>query len=318
VTSRRPAIRRAAVAVLVLVVLAFFAYAVVDAWDATGGVLPSVARFAVAVGLWAVGLVCGSYAWAVLLGGEHRIEHGAALIVAQLAKYVPGGVWQVSGQVALARSAGVEVRRAATAFSVLAVCQAVAGFTFVPLLAITWTDAPIAVRVLLGVGSLASLALIDRRWMVWVLARIPRTRDASHALVPSQGAIVRAWVAGVVALVLATIAYLVLLGGYGSVPRVGFVAAAFATAWTVGFLVIPLPSGLGLREAVLVGLLHGLAPTSVVVATSVYQRLATIVAEAVMAAIVSHRVRPSRLAAARAAVRARDGADDAGSTSPDA
>jgi len=293
--------RRAAVVVLIVVVLAFFVYAVVDAWNATDGELPSVARLVAAVALWMVGLVAGAYAWATLLGGDHRLEHGAALIVAQLAKYVPGGIWQASGQVALARSAGVEVKRAATAFSVLAVCQAVAGATFLPLLALTWTSPPVVVRVLIGAGALVAVALIDRRWMVWALRRIPRARDASEALVPSQPAIVRAWLASVVTLGLAAAAYLVLLGSYGTVDDPARVIAGFAAAWTVGFVVLVLPSGLGIREAVLVGLLHGVAPSSVIVATSVYQRLTTIAAEGLMALLVSHRLRPARLAAARAA-----------------
>jgi uncharacterized membrane protein YbhN (UPF0104 family) len=297
---------------LVLVVLGFFVYAIVDAWRATDGELPSIARLVAAVALWMVGLVAGAYAWATLLGGDHRIEHGAALIVAQLAKYVPGGIWQASGQVALARSAGVEVKRAATAFSVLAVCQAVAGATFVPLLALTWTDPPVVVRVLLGLGSLVALALIDRRWMVWALRKIPRTRDASDALVPRQAAIVRAWLASIVTLGLAAVAYLVLLGGYGAIDDPLLVVAAFATAWTVGFLVLPLPSGVGVREAVLIALLQGVMPSSVIVATSVYQRLTAIAAEGLMALLVSHRLRPTRLAAARTASREQGrGGDDA-------
>ncbi len=306
-----------AVAVAVVVVLAFFVYAIVDAWNATGGELPSVARLAAAVALWAVGLVCGGYAWATLLGGEHRVEHGASLIVAQLAKYVPGGVWQASGQVALARSAGVEVKRAAATFSVLAVCQAVAGAAFAPLLALTWTSPPVWVRALIGFGSLVLFALVDRRWMVWALGRIPRTRDASDALVPPQAAIVRAWLASIVTLGLAALAYLVLLGSYGPIHRPAHVIAAFAAAWTIGFLVLPLPSGVGVREAVLVALLHGVMPTSVIVATSVYQRLTTIGAEGLMALLVSHRLRPARLAAARAE-SLEVGAADPPETGPEA
>lgn len=305
------AVRRVVVVVFVALVLAFFAYAIVDAWNATDGELPSVARLGAAVGLWAVGLVCGGFAWAMLLGGDHRLEHGAALIVSQPAKYVPGGVWQATGQVTLARSAGVSVTRAATAFSVLAVCQAVAGCTLVPVLAITWTSASVVLRVLLGIGSLLSLALIDRRWMVWVLHKIPRTRDAKDELVPRQAVIVRVWLVSIATLGLTTVAYLVLLGSYGPVDRPALVFAAYATAWVAGFVVIPIPSGLGIREAVLVGILHGVYPSSVIVATSVYLRLTTIVAEGLMALLVWHRVRPSRLAAARAA--STGAGEDAGS-----
>lgn len=292
-------VRRVGTIALIVVVLAFFTYAVVDAWNATDGELPSVARIGVAVGLWMAGLLCAGFAWAMLLGGDHRMEHGASLIVAQLGKYVPGGVFQASGQVALARSAGVSVRRGATAFSVLAICQAVAGCTFLPLLAFAWPSPPGWVRAVLVVGGVTSLALIDRRWMVWVLRKIPRTRDATEELVPTQAVIVRAWLASVVTLGLTTVAYVVLLGSYGRLHDPLWVVGAYAAAWTAGFVVIPIPSGLGIREAVLVALLHGAYPSSVLVATSVYLRLTTIAAEGLMALLASHWVRPARLAAIR-------------------
>ena len=294
-----PTVRRVGTIVLIVVVLAFFAYAVVDAWDATHGELPSIWRIVAAVGLWMVGLVCAGLAWSLLLGGDHRVEHGASLIVAQLGKYVPGGVFQASGQVALARSAGVSVRRGATAFSVLAICQAVAGCSFLPLLAFAWPSPPGWVRAILLVGGVASLALIDRRWMVWTLRKIPRTRDAPDELVPGQAVIVRAWLTSVVTLGLTTVAYVLLLGGYGRLHDPLWVVGAYAAAWTAGFVVIPIPSGLGIREAVLVAILHGAYPSSVLVATSVYLRLTTIAAEGLMALVVSHRVRPARLAAIR-------------------
>ena len=221
--------------------------------------------------------------------------------MAQLAKYVPGGVWQASGQVALARSTGVEVKRAAATFSVLAVCQAVAGAAFAPLLALTWTSPPVWVRALIGFGSLVLFAA--RRPALDGMGAGEDPTDAWHAsdaLVPPQAAIVRAWLASIVTLGLAALAYLVLLGSYGPIHRPAHVIAAFAAAWTIGFLVLPLPSGVGVREAVLVALLHGVMPTSVIVATSVYQRLTTIGAEGLMALLVSHRLRPGRLAAARA------------------
>jgi uncharacterized membrane protein YbhN (UPF0104 family) len=76
------------------------------------------------------------------------------------------------------------------------------------------------------------------------------------------------------------------------------VVSAYAIAWLIGFVLVPLPSGLGAREAVLVGLLHGLFPTSVLVAASVFHRIVQIVVEGLLALIASHRVRPSRLRAA--------------------
>jgi uncharacterized membrane protein YbhN (UPF0104 family) len=63
---------------------------------------------------------------------------------------------------------------------------------------------------------------------------------------------------------------------------------AFALAWLVGFVIFPLPSGLGAREVVLVALLSHLSP-GLVLGISVIHRFASIVAEMSVLLLVSHR-----------------------------
>jgi hypothetical protein len=103
-----------------------------------------------------------------------------------IAKYIPGGVWQASGQLGLARSAGVQIQRSAVAFTVQALMQAVAACTFGAVVAVTWTDGASWLRVLLALASVFSLALVDRRWMVWTLHKIPRTRMSSDLVLRSE------------------------------------------------------------------------------------------------------------------------------------
>ena len=293
-TFTRSTIIRLAVAVFVVVAIVFFVLALVAAWRESAA-LPSVWRLCAVAALWVIGLVSAAAAWATLLGGTRRIDHGAASIVSQVAKYIPGGVWQASGQLGLARSAGVQFQRGAVAFTVQALMQAVAACTFGAVVALAWTDGADWLRVLLALASVLSLALVDRRWMVWILHKIPRTRDASSDLVPTQRAILLTYIAGFVTIATLGLGYLIVLGSFGSVDDPWLVVSAFAIAWLVGFLLVPLPSGLGAREAVLVAILHGTFPSSVLVAASVYQRVVLIAIEGLLALIASHRVRPSRL-----------------------
>jgi uncharacterized membrane protein YbhN (UPF0104 family) len=300
--TRRTA-QRLGIVVLVLAALAFFAYSLRDAWNRTHGELPSVARLSVSAILICAGLIAASVAWATLLGGTRRIEHAAGLLVAQLGKYVPGVVWQAAGQVGLARSAGVRVSRGVVAFTVMALTQTVAGCTYAILLAFAWSSASVLLRIALGIGGVAAFVLLDRRWMAKLLHRIPRTRDAPSDVVPSQPASVGAWAASVVTLGANSAAFVVMLGSFGRVHDPGLVVAAYAAAWTVGFVAVPVPSGVGIREAVLVAILHGSFPSSVLVAASVYHRLVSIGTEGIMAAIASHRVRPARLRASATPTR---------------
>jgi hypothetical protein len=286
---------RVAVSVFVAIVVAFFGLALVKAWQATDGELPSVWRILATAGLWTVGLLALAYAWATLLGGDRRVDHGAAVLVAQLGKYVPGGVWQATGQVGLARSAGVPLKRGAVTFSVLAILQAISWCLFAVPLAITWSDASVGLRIVVAAGGIAVLPLIDRRWMVWLLHKIPRTRDAASDIVPAQRPMVLAFGGCFVTMLCASVAYLILLASFGSVSNPTLVVAAYAAAWTVGFIAVPVPAGFGVREVILLTILHGAMPASVLVAASVYHRLISVATEGTLAAVASHRLRPSRM-----------------------
>jgi len=298
-TVKRSTLVRVAVVVFVAIAIVCFVLALVGAWRQSAA-LPSIWRLCAVGGLWVIGVLSAAFAWATLLGGDHRLEHGAASIVSQIAKYIPGGVWQASGQLGLARSVGVQLQRSAVAFTVQMLMQAVAACTFGVVVAITWSDGAGWLRVVLALGAVMSLVLVDRRWMVWILHKIPRTRDASSDLVPPQRTILTTFAAALVTIATLGIGYLIVLGSFGSVDDPWLVVGAFAIAWLVGFLLVPLPSGLGAREAVLVALLHGMFPSSVLVAASVYQRVALIATEGLLALIASHRVRPSRLRATTA------------------
>lgn len=288
--ERRARLLRIGARIFVVVALACFAIALVDAWKATDGVLPPVWRLGAAVGLWCIGLLAASLGWMILLG-ERRFEIAAGQLVSQLAKYVPGGIWQPAGQIGLARTAGVPLRRSVVAFTVSVIIAVASGGAFMALLAATWGDASPLVRVLLYVGAAAAVLLLDRRWMVFLLARIPRTRGESGELVPRQRAIFAAAAAFVVSLLTAAVSYYVLLGSFGRVDDPLLVIAGFVTAWTAGFVVVPVPSGLGIREAVLAATLAGMFVPSVLIAASVYQRLTALAAEGLLAAAVTPGLR---------------------------
>ncbi len=280
---RRVPWRRVASAVFVVAAIAFFAVALVDTWgDANGAAVPSVLAFAVAGVLCAVVLVAACEAWIILLGTVRRRAHSPGFLIAQLGKYVPGGIWQAMGQVSFAREAGVSVSRATTAFASVAVTQVVAGAVLSSGLAIFWSSAPLLVRIALACG-VGAVVILDRRWMVWVVRRIPRASEAHAEEVPAQPRILRAFGAALVSLLLLGCAYAVLLGSATHVDDVELVVLAQIAAWTAGFLVVPIPAGLGVRELVLVAILGSTYRSSLIVATSVYLRLVIMIVEGTFA-----------------------------------
>lgn len=268
--------------------VAFLVVAFWRTWDrSTDMVVPAWWRLAAACALIGLAMSLAYRAWAQLFERPVRSRSLAAgFFVSQLGKYVPGAVWQAVGQVGYASRAQVSLPRAATAFVVFSFTQAAAG-------AVVGAGVAFVIPGLswwLRLGALAGLTLVvllDRRWMVWAIGVYRRlrpapddTREPVTDLVPSQRAILSscAWSIGVMLAMGG--AFVVLLNGLGTIsPAVPAAVSGYTLAWTVGFLAVPFPSGLGVREAVLIAVLGGMAGTPHLIAASVYFRLAQMLAE---------------------------------------
>lgn len=262
------------------VVVGFFAYALISTWRETDGkAVPDAWRFAFAAGVWTVGVGLGTAAWRILLGPSSP-RATAGFLVAQWAKHIPGGVWQAIGQVGYATSAGVTRSVAVTSLGVSAVVGAAAGPPLAVLLAFG-TDLHPWARVAAALSPLG-LIVLYRPLLHTVMRRIPRLGGAAAAALPSQPRIIGAWLGSVGSLLCGSVVYAVLLAGLDDGPSSIRAIGAFAAAWVVGFVVVPIPAGVGLRELVLVAALVGAAPATVIVSASVYHRLTTIVVEGIL------------------------------------
>lgn len=218
-------------------------------------------------------LTCLSLAWIAgiwgwLLGGCGPRTALRWYFVGELAKYVPGGIWAVLGRSEFAVQAGARRGDAyrATLASLLA--------TFGAALLVALVMAGARPELLTRIGSVP-------RWLPWVLAAgslmgvivavriVGRlgTLQSALALVLS----IPAWL-GVGA---ATVCVIRALGATAPWSEVLF---ATASSWFAGFAVVPVPSGIGVREAVLAWGLHSL-PDGVAAATSVGARLSAILAD---------------------------------------
>lgn len=225
----------------------------------------------VSFALIATGLWLSSVAWLRLLDVEARERvHRADFFAAQLGKYLPGGVWQPLGQVGLAGERGISKARSSGAIVAHAALQVSVG------LALAF---PFAFRADLEPGwrAAAGLSLLGPILVypaLRLLGRWPRAQDSVRAL----GSPARASITA--GLLLANIAFQgVAFSLLASVDRGDLLSttAAFSVAWTLGFLAIPFPAGLGVREAALLALVPVQAAT--IVAASVAGRIVTVAVE---------------------------------------
>ncbi len=259
--------------------------------DLQGHALPSVATLVTALVLGLGSLVAAARGWITLLEAAppDRRTLSNAMYVSQLSKYLPGGgLFQATGQITLSAAAHRPAKRVAVAYVVSAISQAAAGFLIVTGL-VTLDGAPGWLRALAPLGLLGLLGLSRPvlHLMIRVGRRISRHVPESDHL-PPERAVALGFVWSVVNIGLFALSYAVILHSIEpGTPIIG-AASAFALAWVIGFLVLPIPSGLGIREAVLYMTLPGV-PAAAVLASSLAHRLTTFGAEVLLTTISSIR-----------------------------
>lgn len=216
---------------------------------------------AVALGLAYV--LCTALSWRALLadfGSRLPLAAAARLFfVSQVAKYLPGGVWNILAAAELGADYEIPRRRSATVMAVSLLVSVVSGaiLAVIGLLASPQARefAWVAIAIPVGLVVLAPPVLgplADRG--LRLVGREPlETRPTWRGLGAGLAWQLVAWVfAGAQVFVLATPV------GLPATPA-GFAMATggYALAWTVGFLALVVPAGAGVREVVLAAALGG-------------------------------------------------------------
>ena len=242
-------------------------------------------------GLIALGIL--GAVWKLCLGA---VGHGIGLVpalhqyfVGQLGKYVPGGIWPVVGRAEMARRSGAAGPTAywATVLAMVLTYLAAILWSLIALLAgasgsggVHWQP----VIALLPVGILILhpkvLALVFR-----VFAQI--TGRNVDALIPR-------WSSSIVVLLAYLPAWLGIttatwLVGIALGAEADFLNILFATtiSWTVGFLIIPAPGGIGVREAAFVAAATSLGSGGMAAAVAVTARFLFILSDAIGAGLTT-------------------------------
>jgi uncharacterized membrane protein YbhN (UPF0104 family) len=277
--------------VFVVAVVGFLAYAVRDSWSEAAPRLrdASLTDLVLATALLAAYYLLFVVGWRWILRAlDIRVSYGVALqaeMASMLAKYVPGGIWTPAARVIWLRRSGVHARTPVVVSSILleAGLSAVAGVGVfvIGLAAVGDADAPLlpvlAFAVLIGV-------LLHPRVFRWIATRVFRPfggielPDIPYSTL--LGLLVYyalTWIVGGGALLFLVRA----LGGDAGAEAIVYLGGAAAIGAIVAVL-SALPSGLGVREATMYGLLLAVASHGVALGAVVLNRIAITVVEAVL------------------------------------
>jgi glycosyltransferase 2 family protein len=296
VASRR---RLAGISSIVGIVIAvaglvFVGRTLVSEWDDTQALLrdASWGWLVVALPTCLAGMTLVGVPWRAIieaLGEHHRL--GAVLrwyFPGQLGKYVPGGIWPVVGRGELAVRGGVSrtIAYASVALS-LALTYLAAALTALVFL---------AASVLLGDdagGAFWALLVLPLGFACLhpaVLTRLVATaeRVLSREMVvqvPDYRTTVRLILFHVPAWVLIAVATWFVARAFTPDPPVAQVLFAGVLSWIVGFVVVPVPGGIGVREAAFAAAAVSLSD-DVAATVAIVSRLCFITADLIGAGLV--------------------------------
>jgi glycosyltransferase 2 family protein len=279
---RSPWVRRAFVAIA----LGAAVWAVLSQWDSVSGALMSippgtvVLSFTVSV----VYVFVTMLSWRAVLRDMGSFvtarEAGGLFFVSQLGKYLPGGVWNFLAAAEMGTDLQIPRRRSV---SVMVVSILVSIVTAMMLAAAAMVVGPDELATTYGWASwllpLFVLLLVPpvlNRLLAVALRltqRPPLEKPISTRGVTSAALwALLGWIFAGLQVWLLTSA----LGASASLESFALATGGYALAWTVGFLVVLVPAGVGVREAVLAVALAGhLGAGSVVVAVLLSRVLLT-------------------------------------------
>ena len=277
---RQPLGRRVLSGLLLLAVVAAFVLVLAGRWDEVGQQLrdQDVGVLLGAFALCLVAVIMSFLLWrAVLseLGSPVPVVAGSRIFfIAQLGKYLPGSVWPVVVQMRLGHAAGIPRRRTGLAFlltlGLSVIWGLIVGLLAFPAL-LSESSAHVGWLLLL---PLVVVLLVPRviNALLGGMLRLLRRPGLDQPLSGRSIAVASAWTLGF--WVVFGLHVWVLSVGLGADPLVTLPVAigGFALAFSVGPLLVVLPAGAGVREAVLVLLLTSVLDTAAATAVALTSR----------------------------------------------
>jgi glycosyltransferase 2 family protein len=222
----------------------------------------------------------------ILADWEIHLSYPAALraeMVSMLAKYVPGGVWTPAARVVAARRAGITDAHLVTAsMAIEAGISAVAG-VMVFVISLAWVGGANAPIVPLVAFAIVVGALVQPRVFRPLATRLLRRFGYTEELPPLRPTTMAfllvfysgTWVVGGAALWL----LLRSVGAHPGVQSIVYLGGVAAVGAIVAVLVVIAPSGLGVREGTMYGLMLAVAPKGAALGATLLNRVAITIVE---------------------------------------
>ena len=258
--------------------VAFVARTLISKWDEVSDAFSQVDAINLVLSLLLGLAAMTSIGWiwvTMIVARSHNVRHRNAMswyFTGQLGKYVPGGIWPIVGRAELAVRNGIPRldAYASTGLS-LVTTYAAAVVTIGIGAAVTTGHRPIAV--LIAVGIVLAYAAFSQPSLRAVIIRIATRVSSSASSLTDPKRLARLTVLHIPAWILMSLSTSVTATAFGAKISIADMLFITTTSWLAGFVVVGVPGGIGVREAVFTSLAGGIIGTPMAVSLALMSRV---------------------------------------------
>ena len=258
--------------------VAFVIKTLVSKWDEVSNAFSQVNAINLALSLLLGLAAMTSIGWiwvTMIIARSHNVRHRNAMawyFTGQLGKYVPGGIWPIVGRAELAVRNGIP-RRDAYASTGLSLVTTYAAAVVAIAIGAASTSGHRLIAVLIAFGLVTAYIAFAQPSLRSVIIRIASRVSSSASSLTDPKRVVRLTVLHVPAWLLMSLSTSVTATAFGAHIGIADMLFITTTSWLAGFVVVGVPGGIGVREAVFTSLAGGIIGTPMAVSLALMSRV---------------------------------------------
>ena len=258
--------------------VAFVVKTLISKWDEVSDAFSQVDAINLVLSLLFGLAAMTSIGWiwvTMIVARSHNVRHRNAMswyFTGQLGKYVPGGIWPIVGRAELAVRNGIP-RIDAYASTGLSLVTTYAAAVVTIGIGAAATTGHRLIAILIAIALMAAYASFLQPSLRAVIIRVASRISSSASSLTDPQRLVRLTVLHIPAWLLMSLSTSVTATAFGADIGIADMLFITTTSWLAGFVVVGVPGGIGVREAVFTSLAGGIIGTPMAVSLALMSRV---------------------------------------------
>ena len=258
--------------------VAFVARTLISKWDEVSDAFSQVDAVNLVLSLFLGLAAMTSIGWiwvTMIVARSHNVRHRNAMawyFTGQLGKYVPGGIWPIVGRAELAVRNGIP-RLDAYASTGLSLVTTYAAAVVTIGIGAAATTGHRLIAVLIAISLVLAFAAFSQPSLRAAIIRVATRVSPSASSLTDPKRLARLTVVHIPAWILMSLSTSVTATAFGAKISIADMLFITTTSWLAGFVVVGVPGGIGVREAVFTSLAGGIIGTPMAVSLALMSRV---------------------------------------------